>query len=64
MDCYSFLQDQAQSSQSNVGVDLSRSDSYDHARQLASELAFKSSSTTASENRCLIDFSNHVSLLL
>ncbi|PON96212.1 Ataxin [Trema orientale] len=45
--------DQAQSSQSNVGVDLSRSGSYDHARPLASESPFKSSPTAASESRIL-----------
>lgn len=32
------VQDLRQSSQSNIGVDLSRSGSYDHAKQLASEL--------------------------
>lgn len=48
-----ILQDQAQPSQSNVGVDLSRSGSYDHARQLASESHFKGFSTTGSESRYL-----------
>ncbi|KAL5579527.1 hypothetical protein UlMin_011969 [Ulmus minor] len=42
--------DQAQSSQSIAGVDLSRSGSYDHTSQLASE-SLESSLSTASESR-------------
>ncbi|KAM6585350.1 hypothetical protein CsatB_012352 [Cannabis sativa] len=49
----SCAMEQAQSSNSSVGVDLSRSGSYDHAGQLASEPHFKSSSATASESRIL-----------
>ncbi|KAF4398190.1 hypothetical protein G4B88_019911 [Cannabis sativa] len=49
----SCAMEQAQSSNSSVGVDLSRSGSYDHAGQLASEPLFKSSSATASESRIL-----------
>ncbi|XP_015865839.3 polyadenylate-binding protein-interacting protein 4 isoform X1 [Ziziphus jujuba] len=44
-------QDEAQSSQSNPGLDLNRSDSYDHVGELASESSFKSLYITASESR-------------
>ncbi|XP_062087772.1 polyadenylate-binding protein-interacting protein 3 isoform X2 [Humulus lupulus] len=49
----SCAMDQAQSLHSSVGVDLSRSGSYDHAGQLASEPPFKGSSATTSESRIL-----------
>ncbi|RZB84421.1 polyadenylate-binding protein-interacting protein 3-like isoform X1 [Glycine soja] len=43
--------DHTQSCQSNTCVDLSRSGSYDHAKQLASELPAKSYSTSDGESR-------------
>ncbi|KAL4625516.1 hypothetical protein ACB092_05G032100 [Castanea dentata] len=43
--------DQAQTSQSSTGLDLSRTGSYDHAKQLASEFLFKSVPASDSENR-------------
>ncbi|RDX76156.1 Polyadenylate-binding protein-interacting protein 4 [Mucuna pruriens] len=43
--------DITQSSQSSTGVDLSRSGSYDHAKQLASELPAKSYSSSEGESR-------------
>ncbi|QHN94863.1 polyadenylate-binding protein-interacting protein 3 isoform X2 [Arachis ipaensis] len=43
--------DLPQSSQSSTGVDLSRSGSYDHAKQLASELPTKIYSSSDEENR-------------
>ncbi|XP_061365138.1 polyadenylate-binding protein-interacting protein 3-like isoform X2 [Gastrolobium bilobum] len=43
--------DHPQSSQSSTGVDLSRSGSYDHAKQLASDLPAKSYSSLDGENR-------------
>jgi hypothetical protein len=49
------MQDQAQSSQSSTGLDLCRSGSYDHAKQLASELPLKTFSTSDGENR-FVDF--------
>ena len=48
------MQDQAQSSQSSTGLDLSRTGSYDHAKQLASEFLSKSVPASDSENRFLL----------
>ncbi|KAF7843567.1 polyadenylate-binding protein-interacting protein 3-like isoform X1 [Senna tora] len=47
----SSLMDISQSSQSDVGVDLSRSGSYDHAKQLASKLPCKSHPSLDGERR-------------
>ncbi|KAK3220380.1 hypothetical protein Dsin_014350 [Dipteronia sinensis] len=47
----SSLLDEAQSSQSSIGADLYRSVSYDHARQMASEIPVKSVSTLDSGSR-------------
>lgn len=51
MSSSSSSKDQAQSSQSSTGLDLCRSGSYDHAKQLASELPLKTFSTSDGENR-------------
>lgn len=51
------MQDHAQPFQSSTGVDLSRSGSYDHAKQLASELPGKSYSSSDGESRFLLPFS-------
>ena len=51
------VQDHPRSSQSSAGVDLSRSGSYDHAKQLASELPTKSYSSSDGESRYLLSLS-------
>lgn len=50
------VQDFSQSTQSSAGVDLMRSGSLDHAKQLASELPAKSSPTSDAESRFLLTF--------
>lgn len=49
------MQDQAQFSQSSTGLDLCRSSSNDHAKQLASEQPFKNFPISDGENRFLFD---------
>lgn len=51
MSTSSFLADEAQASQLSAVVDLSRSGSHDHARQLASELPSRISSASDNESR-------------
>ncbi|KAK7325091.1 hypothetical protein VNO77_29167 [Canavalia gladiata] len=51
--------DHPQSSQSSTGVDLSRSGSYDQAKQLASELPAKSYSSLDGESRIQENFINN-----
>jgi hypothetical protein len=48
------MQDRPQSSQSNTGVDLSRSSAYDHAKQFTSEIPSKSYSSSDGESRCYL----------
>jgi hypothetical protein len=49
-----WVQDQAHSSQSNTGLDICRFGSHDHAKQLASELPFKSFPASDGESRFFI----------
>lgn len=51
---YMPLQDEAQASQLSAVVDLSRSSSHDHARQLASELPSRISSASDNESRLIL----------
>lgn len=50
------VQDQAHSSQSSTALDVCRSGSHDHAKQLASELPFKSFPASDGESRFLFIF--------